>query len=129
MESEKQKKRILVIDDEAAITRMLKINLETTNEYIVRTENAAGAAIAAAEEFQPHLAILDVMMPEMDGGRLASLFQANPRLKQVPVVFLTAAATKREVAERQGTIGGLPFLAKPVSVPEVLACLKQQLGE
>jgi two-component system OmpR family response regulator len=124
---ERPKKRILVVDDEAAITRMLKLNLEN-NDYIVRTENAARLAISAAEEFEPDLAILDVMMPELDGGKLASLFRAHPRLSEVPVVFLTAAATKREVAERGGKIGGLPFLAKPISVSEVLACLRQQLG-
>lgn len=123
-----RKKRILVVDDEVAITRMLKLNLEQTNDYVVRTENAASAALAAAEEFQPDLAILDVMMPGLDGGNLAALFQASPKLKHVPIVFLTAAATKQEVVAKGGQIGGLPFLAKPVSLPEVLGCLKKHLG-
>ena len=125
---ESNKKRILVVDDEVAITRMLKLNLEQTNQYVVRTENVATAAVAAAEEFHPDLAILDVMMPELDGGKLASLFQEHPKLRKVPIVFLTAAATKREVASHGGTIGGMPFLAKPVSLPEVLGCLKNQLA-
>jgi DNA-binding response OmpR family regulator len=123
-----ERKRILVVDDEPSITRLLKLNLEQTNEYEVRTENDATAAVAAAEEFMPELILLDVMMPGLDGGELASRFQENPKLKSVPIVFLTAAATKGEVYARGGKVGGLPFLAKPVELSEVLACLKQQLG-
>lgn len=124
-----EKKRILVVDDEASITRLLKLNLEQTDHYIVQAENDAKAALAAAEEFQPHLILLDVMMPGMDGGELASRIQASPKLKSVPIVFLTAAATKGEVYARGGKVGGLPFLAKPVELSEVIACLKKQLGD
>lgn len=124
-----EKKRILVVDDEPSITRLLKLNLEQTNNYLVRAENEAEKAVAAAEEFKPHLVLLDVMMPGLDGGELASRFQANPRLKSVPIVFLTAAATKGEIYARGGRVGGLPFLAKPVEISEVVACLKQHLGE
>jgi len=124
-----RKKRILVVDDEASITRLLKLNLEQTNEYVVRAENDAQASLAAAEQFQPDLILLDVMMPGLDGGQLASMFQAHPKFKNVPIVFLTAAATKGEVYARGGQVGGLPFLAKPVELSEVVACLKQHLGE
>jgi CheY-like chemotaxis protein len=124
-----EKKRILVVDDEPSITRLLKLNLEQTNDYEVRTENDANAALPAAEEFKPDLILLDVMMPGMDGGELAAAFQANPRLKSVPIVFLTAAATKGEVYARGGKVGGLPFLAKPVEIAEVITCIKQNLGK
>ena len=60
--------------------------------------------------------------------QLASLFQASPKLKSVKIVFLTAAATKGEVYARGGKVGGLSFLAKPVAISEVIACLKQHLG-
>jgi DNA-binding response OmpR family regulator len=121
------KKRILVVDDEASITRLLKLNLEQTGDYIVQTENDAQEALSTAEKFEPQLILLDVMMPGMDGGELASHFQASAKLNGVPIVFLTAAATKGEVYARGGKIGGLPFLAKPVELSEVLACLKQHL--
>ena len=67
-------------------------------------------------------------MPGMDGGELASLFLADAKLKSVPIVFLTAAATKTDVRRGGGLIGGMPFLAKPADLREVLACLKQHLG-
>jgi CheY-like chemotaxis protein len=124
----KEKKRILVVDDEASITRLLKLNLEQTGDYEVATENFSRAALATAERFQPDLMLLDVMMPEMDGGNLAAALQASPKLKGVPVVFLTAAVTREEVTARHGMVGGQPFLAKPVNLKEVLACLQQQLA-
>ncbi len=66
-------------------------------------------------------------MPDLDGGNLASAMQASPKLKGVPIVFLTAAVTREEVRERRGLIGGLPFLAKPVNLHEVLGCLERHL--
>ncbi len=123
-----EKKRILVVDDRASNTRLMKLSLEQTNHYLVREENDAKTALATAEEFQPHLILLDVMMPGMDGGELAARFQRNPQLKAVPIVFLTAAVTKGEVAASGGLRGGFPFLAKPVVLSEVVACLKHHLG-
>jgi two-component system OmpR family response regulator len=123
-----EKKRILAVDDEAANTRLLKIYLERTNDYVVREENDAKSALAAAEEFQPHLILLDVMMPGMDGGELAACFQASPKLKAVPIVFLTAAITKKEVKAGGGQVGGQSFLAKPVVLTEVVACIRHHLG-
>lgn len=121
------KKRILVVDDEPSITRLLKINLEDTDRYIVAVENKGANALAAAREFKPHAILLDVMMPDADGGDVASRLQETPALKGVPIVFLTAAVTKEEVNSHKGLIGGLPFLAKPVDMNEVLGCLQQQL--
>jgi CheY-like chemotaxis protein len=74
------------------------------------------------------LILLDVMMPGMDGGELAACFQANPKLKAVPIVFLTAAVTKGEVEAGGGRRGGCTFLAKPVVLSELVACLQQHLG-
>jgi len=91
-------------------------------------ENNSRMALAAAEEFHPDLILLDVVMPGMDGGDLASRLEASPQLKGVPIVFLTAAATKQEASARGGRIGGLPFLAKPVNTAEVVRCLKKYLG-
>ena len=122
-----EKKRILVVDNQADITRLLKRGLEQTEDYVVREENDAKAAVSTAEEFQPDLMLLDVMMPGMDGGELAASFRDNPKLKTVPIVFLTAAVTKDQVEAAEGRIGGWPFLAKPFLMPEVVACVKQHL--
>jgi CheY-like chemotaxis protein len=123
------KKRILIVDDEVGSARLLQSNLEQTNHYVVLVENTASAALATAEHFQPELVLMDVMMPGLDGGELAQRFQASPTLRNVPIVFLTAAATRAEVSSRGGRIGGLPFLAKPVDMPELIGCLEKHLGK
>jgi DNA-binding response OmpR family regulator len=123
-----ERKRIFIVDDEPTITRLLKANLEETNLYVVQAENAANKALAAAEEFSPDLVLMDVMMPGADGSALASRFQANRKLKAVPLVFLTAAVRREEVSAGGGRIGGMPFLAKPVELSEVLGCLRSFLG-
>lgn len=124
-----ERKRILVVDDEAANTRLLKLYLERTNDYEVLEVNDARIALATADEFHPQLILLDVMMPGMDGGELATCFKASPKLKDVPIVFLTAAVTKGEVKAGYGMVGGHPFLAKPIILTEVVTCLKFHLAD
>jgi CheY-like chemotaxis protein len=123
------KKRILVVDDEPSFTRLLKLNLEQTGHYEVRTENRPTAALAAAGEFHPDLILLDVMMPGLDGGTLSSCFLESPIYKHIPIVFLTATVTKEEVAEHGGLIGGMTFLAKPTDMTELMACLHNNLAD
>src|SRR5580658_915655 len=102
----REKKRILAVDDFPSHTRMVRFYLEKNHDYVVREENNAKAALCTAEEFRPHLILLDVMMPGMDGGELAARIQASPKLKAVLIVFLTGAITKEEVAKRRGQVGG-----------------------
>ncbi|HUR47529.1 MAG TPA: response regulator [Candidatus Saccharimonadales bacterium] len=124
-----KKKRVLVVDDNASDTQLLKDYLEKRHGFVVREENDPLAAISAAEEFKPELVLLDVLMPEMDGGELAAAFKANPTLKAVPIVFLTSRLTKEEVALCGGRIGGYSFLAKPIVLAEVASCLKRHMTE
>jgi CheY-like chemotaxis protein len=122
------KKRILAVDDDPKITRLLRLNLEQTGDYEVREETRATHALAAAREFHPDLILLDVLMPGLDGGSLADHYRQSPDLRHIPIVFLTAAVTWEEVHARKGLVGGLPFLAKPVDLPEVIDCLRKHLG-
>ena len=80
-----EKKRILIIDDEAGFTRMVKLNLEKTGQFEVREENKATYALAAAREFKPDLIILDVIMPTMDGGDVFNQIHERTRPTQIHV--------------------------------------------
>src|ERR1035438_4062424 len=77
------KKRILVVDDEPALTRMIKLTLEQTEQYEVRTENLGRKAIEAAREFKPELILLDVLMPDMLGSEIAAQLEQDPELSAV----------------------------------------------
>lgn len=120
-------KRILIIDDEGSVTRLVKVNLERTGLYVVRAENNAHRALAAAREFQPDLVLLDVVMPDMDGGDIAAQFQADPLLKDVPIVFLTATVAKKETSDGSLISGGLRFLAKPVNLKDLIHCIESNV--
>jgi two-component system OmpR family response regulator len=122
------KKRILVVDDKPSDTQLVKLCLEQTNDYVVREENNAKEAMSAAEQFQPHLILLDVRMPGLDGGELAASFQSNPKLNGVPIVFLTALVTRKEVAEGTGRVGNYPLLAKPLILSELVDCVKRHVS-
>ena len=122
------KKRILVVDDEPALTRMIKLTLEQTGRYEVRTENLGRMAIEAAREFKPDLMLLDVLMPGMLGSEIAAQLQADPELNSVKFAFLTAVVTKFEELKSDGQIGGHPFIAKPVGADDLCRFVEEQLS-
>jgi len=117
------KKRILVVDDEINITRLLKLGLEKTDRFIVQTENRSEDAIRAAADFRPDLILLDIMMPGMAGDHVASLLRDSLMDHPVKIVFLTALASPTDRYHGPDRI-----LSKPVNLNEVLKCLHEQLG-
>jgi CheY-like chemotaxis protein len=121
------KKRILIVDDEAGSARLLKANLEQTGRYVTRIENWPEDAVSVAREFKPDLVLLDVLMPRMLGGNVAAAFKADPELMNIPVVFFTAAVRKSIVADHDGVINGNPILAKPASTDEIVRCIEANL--
>jgi two-component system, OmpR family, response regulator len=121
------KKRILIVDDEASFTRMVKLNLEKTGSFEVREENKATYALAAAREFKPDLILLDVIMPTMDGGDVAAHFEKDKHLKGTPIVFLTATVSRREAGPAGLNSGGSLFLAKPVSLENLIKCINENV--
>jgi len=123
------KKRILVVDDEPALTRMVKLNLERTGNYEVRTENQGGMAVQAAREFKPDLIFLDVMMPDMSGDEVSAQLREDEELSNIKYIFMTAIVTKDEKETMGSNIGGNEFLAKPVKTDELIATIERVLGE
>lgn len=121
------KRRILLIDDEETFTRTLKSYLEKTGRYEVRAEHEGARGLQAVREFAPDLVLLDVIMPDADGGHVAAQIREDLRMRAVPIVFLTAVVSREETSAHGGTIGGNEFLAKPVSAKEVLACIEHKL--
>ena len=122
------KKKILVVDDEASLTRLIKTNLERTGKYEVMTENRGSNAIEVAKEFKPDLILLDVMMPDMDGDEIAALIEEDPLLSGTKYIFITAIVRRGETAPTGSMIGGHLFLAKPVKTEELIAAIENVLG-
>jgi CheY-like chemotaxis protein len=123
------KKRILLVDDEPSFTRIVRRHLEGTGKYEIRVENDSMKVLAAAREFQPDLVVLDVIMPDMDGGEIAAIMRADARLKRVPLVFLTAIVSKEHVQRQGDVIGGQTYLAKPLDMPDLIRHIEEKLDQ
>lgn len=122
-------KRILIVDDEVALTRLMRMSLERTGKFEVRAENDPAVVIAAALEFRPELIVLDLVMPGQDGGDVAEALRKHPELKEIPIVFLTASVRKSEIDAQGGILGGFPFLAKPISADAISKFIDKQLSD
>src|SRR4051812_3962276 len=123
------KKRILVVDDERWFTNLLKYSLETEGYFDVRQENDPTRALEPARRYGPDLVILDLMMPDVEGSELAGRFRADPLLRDVPVIFMTALVTEADAPEGACTRGGHTFLPKGVAVERLIECIQQKTGQ
>ncbi len=121
--------KILVIDDEVGFTKLLKMNLERTGKYEVRIENESTNAIAIAREFQPDLILLDIVMPDMDGGDVAAMMQADPMLARTPIIMLTALVSQGETSsDAVAQSGNMNVLPKPVNMELLTRCIEEALA-
>jgi two-component system, OmpR family, response regulator len=121
------KPRILLVDDDVALTRVLQGALEETQRYEVRTENNSRKVLGVAEDFRPDVVILDLLMPDMDGGELAVCLRTHPTLRNVRIVFLTAIISKDQLGPHGTTIGQHQILAKPVHTSELVERIDREL--
>lgn len=117
--------RILAVDD---VPANLDVLLETLEEagYEVLVANDGETALGVAANARPDLILLDVMMPGIDGFETCRRFKADPSLREVPVIFLTARDDIESVVEGFDT-GGIDYVVKPFEKREVLARIRTHL--
>jgi len=120
----KGKRRVLIIDDDANSTHLVKILLERSGPYQVLEENDATKAHETARSFKPDLILLDIIMPKIDGGELAAQIQADHELHNTPIIFLTALVTTDE-AKNGVHIEGHLAVAKPINIPELITAIER----
>ncbi|MEN9840723.1 MAG: hypothetical protein RL376_523 [Verrucomicrobiota bacterium] len=116
--AENTAKKILVVDDETDVTELLAYTLKAKG-FIVETLNDPNRSIGLARTFMPDLVILDVMMPDLNGIQICRMLRADPKLKKVPVVFLTAKAEEGDRIQGLET-GADDYLCKPFSTKELV---------
>lgn len=120
-----EKKKVLVVDDEKFFTELLKSNLELTGKFEVRTENGGANAASVARDFDPDIVLLDIVMPGMSGVSVAEQFQNDEKIKSTPVIFLTALATTEKTVDEDILVGNHPFIAKPISLNDLIICIEK----
>jgi len=122
-----RKARVLVVDDDEAFGRVMKLNLEATHEYEVRAETKGAVGYVAAKEFKPDLIFLDIVMPDMAGEQVARQLMGDPDTKNIPIVVLSGTAWKDVPNTTSGFLSRYPTLPKPASADEVISCIEQNL--
>lgn len=113
--------RILVVDDEEDLCEILKFNLETEG-YLVDTANSAEEALKL-DLTQYNVLLLDVMMGEISGFRMASMLKKNKDTANIPIIFITAKDTENDTLTGFN-LGADDYISKPFSLREVLARVK-----
>jgi two-component system, OmpR family, response regulator len=113
------KARVLIVDDEPALSTLVCMSLEETGLYEVMVENLSHQALATARRFKPHVTLLDVNMPGKDGGDVAAEIRADGELAGTPILFLTSLVSPEEAEDREPSGTGGQFLSKKAA-PAVL---------
>jgi CheY-like chemotaxis protein len=108
------KRRVLVVDDDANLSRLSGMILENSGRYEVMIVNESARALPAALQFQPDVMLLDIDMPNKSGGDIAREAALDSRLRHIPILFLTGLVSCEEAGARPLESGGMKFLAKPV---------------
>jgi DNA-binding response OmpR family regulator len=117
---------VLVIDDEAPIRLLCKVNLEAEGMEVIEAADGP-TGLEQARELTPDVVLLDVMMPGLDGWQVAEHLLQDERTNEIPIIFLTARAEFRDRA-RGLDIGGVDYVTKPFN-PLELAPLVRELLE
>ena len=124
-------KRVLVVDDEPGIVKMVESRLKAAG-YGVVTAGDGEEGLRMAKLWKPDVAVLDVMMPGVSGDFVAEAMKEDPGLCHIPVIFLTALVKRDggpfDDTYRQGPVGGYYYLAKPFKGNELLDMLAKVLS-
>jgi DNA-binding response OmpR family regulator len=118
--------RVLVIDDEAPIRLLCRVNLEAEGMSVLEAADGPSGLDTARKE-RPDVVLLDVMMPGLDGWRVAGHLLEDDRTNEIPIIFLTARAEFRDRA-RGLDIGGVDYVTKPFNPLELAPLVRELLA-
>lgn len=110
-------KKVLVVDDEVFIRRMIEARLRVAGVTVIEAENGVDAVKKTISE-RPDLIIMDVMMPKMDGFQACEAIRSNPEISGTPILMLTARGQQIDV-EKAMALGILEYITKPFSPKEL----------
>jgi len=122
------KERILVVEDQADISSLLKIYF-TSQGYEVFTAMRGSIALEICRKTPPNLALLDVNLPDMEGYDIGKALRASPRTRHIPIIFLTARGERGDRLRGLGEVQAQYYIVKPFDIEEVHTIVRNQLEE
>jgi DNA-binding response OmpR family regulator len=117
--------RVLIVDDEAPIRLLCRVNLEAEGMQVLEAADGI-AGLEAARAERPDVILLDVMMPGMDGWQVAESLVDDEATSHIPLVFLTARAELRDRAKGL-ELGGVDYITKPFNPVELASVVEDLL--
>lgn len=120
------KERILVVEDAADISSLLKIYF-TSQGYEVYTAARGATALEICRKTPPNLALLDVNLPDMEGYDIGKRLRESPRTRHIPIVFLTARGERQDRLKGLGEVQAQYYIVKPFDIEEVHTIVRNQL--
>ena len=124
--STKKKARILVVEDEADTLVALSEGLQAEGFTVLEASTGESAILQAKSEI-PDLILLDIRLPDIGGGVVASALHEDPATDRIPIIYLTALFSKHEEAIYGLLVGGNKTLAKPFEMPKLIAEIESSL--
>ena len=125
MSDKNKQARVLIVDDEPHILMALEFLIKQKGYQLQKAENGH-EALQIIEQFKPNIAILDVMMPEMDGFELARIIRSKEEYADITILFLTAKGTQADRFHGYET-GAEIYMTKPFDNDELMATLEELL--
>jgi len=122
-----EKKRILLVDDEEDLRKILKFRLEATG-YDVSEAADGQEGLNKARSDSPDLIILDLMLPKIDGFKICRMLKFDEKYKHIPVIMFTARAQEKD-KEIGKEMGADAYITKPFEPGILLGKIKELLGE
>jgi DNA-binding response OmpR family regulator len=112
------KKKILIVEDDADFAKITKRNLETTGKYEVYTEDDGERALAVVQKVKPDIILLDLMMPGMSGFGICKSLKSKERFSAIPIIIVSAKADKTDKVSCLD-MGADDYIVKPFSIEEL----------
>ena len=119
--------RILLVDDNVLVARLIATRLEMTGRFTVRFESSPSTALKVNREFQPDVWLLDVDMPGMTGPELATKLRQEPGCGKIPTIFLTSLISVEEAGEQELVSNGHRYLSKSAANEVIVRCIDRAL--
>ena len=122
------KEKILIVDDEQDVLSVLEEGLGEQGYSVIATDNGEdGLALAKSE--RPNVILLDVLMPGMYGGVVATRLKETPETKNIPIIFLSCLYSKKEDVEKDYMLRDGVYVSKPYEIEELVTKIKKLMRE
>jgi CheY-like chemotaxis protein len=119
------RRKLLLVDDDEAVIEFLSVKLGA--EFELLATGSAEEALALVREARPDLVLCDIELPEMDGGDISAALFADAATREIPLLFLTALVSPRDLAAQGYQLAGRPAVSKQSPIEEIRARIRALL--